>query len=145
MANTCVFVCAVSKSTENYVRIISSVKEIVKNDVEPDSDDFRFAAEEIHIDFELANYQALQRVFPDQQVRFCFFHCLQSWYRRLSTTGFKRKLKPCPANAKFREFWDFISTRHILVPSCVSDCDSAHDLPSRDPDCDSAQKLPSRN
>ena len=109
MANTCVFVCAVSKSTENYVRILSNIKEIVKNDIASDSDNFAFDAEEIHIDFELANFNALRRVFPEQAVRFCFFHCLQSFYRRLSTTGFKKKLKPTPENAKFREFWDFIS------------------------------------
>lgn len=39
--------------------------------------------ETAHLDFEQASSMALKSMFPDIAIRRCWFHCLQSWRRKL--------------------------------------------------------------
>ena len=49
--------------------------------------DANFSPEKFHIDFEAGMLKAIERVFPDSEVKGCLFHFTQAVWRKVQAVG----------------------------------------------------------
>ena len=108
LSNPLIFILNKNKKTQNYESIFNYIKELTS---ETNTINQVFSPAVFHVDFELGQKKAINKVFPDCEVNHCFFHFLQSLRRKLCKNGFQTKLDPkndsfCPP---FLQFWNFLS------------------------------------
>ena len=107
-SNPLIFILNKNKKTENYESILKYIKDLT---CQTNALNQVFSPAILHVDFELSQKKAINKIFPDTEIFHCFFHLLQSLRRNLCKKGFQNKLDPrnpsfCP---RFLQFWNFLS------------------------------------
>ena len=117
IAYPCFFIYMVSSSEINYDEVFKNVKLIVNSDINEEVNlNSELSPTSIFVDFEKAAVNSLGKAFPSAQITNCFFHCLQSWRKKLCSLGFKPKIEKKNAlfDPLFLQFWNYISG----IPNC---------------------------
>ena len=100
-----------SRTCENYELVFSKVREIVNKDIGSHAGLHPgFYPQFIHADAEQACRQAALKLWPMCEYRYCYFHILQSFRRRLLLVpDMKTLIESGPGfNPKFSNFWRFL-------------------------------------
>ena len=108
LSNPLIFILNRNKKTQNYESIFNYIKELTS---QTNSVNQIFSPSVFHVDFELGQKKAINKIFTDCEINHCFFHFLQSLRRNLCKKGFQNKMDPknesfCP---HFLQFWNFLS------------------------------------
>ena len=70
----CIFAYMNGADEETYKKVFKAIDKVL---------DGSLNIETAHVDFEQSSANSLKTVFPNIAIRRCWFHCLQSWRRRL--------------------------------------------------------------
>jgi len=82
----CIYALLQNKTQETYIRLFEKLTTLNVN-LKPTS---------IMIDFELAVINSLERIFPDCEIKGCFFHLSQNIYRKIQENGLQQRYQEDP-------------------------------------------------